>query len=223
MAVSSSTLAWRAEVEPCGQNSTVEVSSDGGKSWRTTSPKLGSILRLKTYDNRSVFAIGADDRCRATFASITSPTGQWQIDRAMTSDIWYQVPDETSTVHAPGGDTSKPCGDNLIALAGRGTYEATAVCADGRVRTIGQGRSWSTVLSSSGVVAINADDNRFTAARVMDGCAGLVVQHFGVDGRGLADKATPCRKVDWTSSDPVAVASRDDTTWLWVGNRVIVR
>lgn len=223
MAVSSSTLAWRAEVEPCGQDSSVEVSTNGGKSWRTTSPKLGSILRLKSFDNQAVFAIGADDGCRASFASVGSPTGRWLINRGMTSDIWYRVPSDPSTVHAPGGATSTPCGDDLIALAGRGTYEATAVCVDGRVRTKRQGRAWTTVLSSSGVVAVNADDNRFTAARVMDGCDGLVVQHFDVDGSGLAEKSAPCWKVDRTASDPVAVASRDDTTWLWVGDRVVVR
>lgn len=220
MAVSSSSVAWRAEVRDCGGASTVEVSTNGGRTWRATEPGLGAIVRLKSYGDQSVFALGADDSCEASFASVENPDARWQTDQSMTADIWYQVPDDDDVVHAPGGATSRPCGNDLVGLAGRGTYEASAICADGRLRTIREGRSWTTVRNDTGAVAVNADDNRFTVARAMDGCDGLVVQHFGASGRGLSDDPDECWDIGWQRSDPVAVASRGEVTWLWSGDEV---
>lgn len=220
MAASSSSVAWRAEVRDCGEASTVEVSTNGGRTWRATEPGLDAIVRLKSYGDQSVFALGADDDCKASFASVENPDARWQTDQSMTADIWYRVPDDDDVVHAPGGATSRPCGDELVGFAGRGTYEAAAICADGRLRTIREGRSWTTVRNDTGAVAVNADDNRFTVARAMDGCDGLVVQHFGASGRGLSDDPDECWDIGWQRSDPVAVASRGEVTWLWSGDEV---
>lgn len=49
----------------------------------------------------------------------------------------------------------------------------------------------------------------------MDGCSGLVVQHFAATGQGLSSKSDTCWDIPWAASDPVAVGSRGEVTWLW--------
>lgn len=220
LAASTTRVAWRAERTRCGSSSPVEVTTNGGRSWSRTRPGIGAIVRLKTYDDRSVFAIGADSRCRATFAWTTGPGEPWQRDRSRASDIWYRTPKDLDVVHAPSGKRSRPCGDGLVALAGLGTYQAAALCADGRIRTDDEGRSWRTVSRSTGAVSLNADDAEFVAASVRRGCAGVIVQRFDADGSGLG-RSGKCRTGLSARTGSTAVAIRDDAVWLWAGSKVV--
>lgn len=59
---------WRATSTGCDGSAEVEVTTDGGRSWSKTKPGLTAIVRLKAYGDSSVFAVGADDQCRPTYA-----------------------------------------------------------------------------------------------------------------------------------------------------------
>ena len=165
------------------------MTTDGGRTWSPANTGLQSVVRLKTYGTSAVFAVGADANCRPSYAWTTGLRQPWQRDSAQLSDKWYRVPQRLDTVHAPGGDTSRPCGAELVDLAGLGTYRAAALCGDGRLRTIAEGQSWKTVEQDSGVVALNADDLEFVAAGVGKGCNGTAVRRFDGDGNGLKGKA----------------------------------
>ena len=143
----------------------VEVTTDAGRSWSKTKPGLTAIVRLKAYSDTAVFAVGADSRCRPTYAWITGPDQTWHRDRSRVTDIWYRSPGDLDEVHAPSGRKSRPCGDALVSLAGLGTFQAAALCADGRIRTDAEGRSWKTVQQRSKVLSLNADDDRFVGGR----------------------------------------------------------
>jgi hypothetical protein len=214
-------VAWRAETTGCGGAAVVEVSTDGGRSWSRTRPGLSAIVRLKAYGENAVFAVGADARCRPTYAWISGPGEQWRSERARVSDVWFRTPGDLDLVHAPGGQTSRPCGSALVDLAGLGTYQAAALCADGRIRTEAEGRSWRTVRSRSGAVSLNADDSRFVAGVVSPGCPGLAVQRFDSSGEGL-DRPGRCRPSAGGADQPTAVTHRADLTWVWSGERVSV-
>ena len=216
MAVNSSTVGWRATVGGCRDKASVEVTTDGGATWRSTDPGIRGIVRLKSYGNGSVFAIGADSNCQPAYAWIRSPDGSWQTDSAMADRTWFRSVDQPNQVHAPGGRLFTPCGSGLADLAGLGGFHAAVLCTDGRIRTLPGGNSWKTVMTDSSARALNADDSRFVVAMIADGCAGVVVQRFDADGTGLTSEPRPCHAIPVKSTTgPLGVAIRGDATWVW--------
>lgn len=221
LAANSAQVAWRAKSTDCKGDAKVEVTSNGGKSWSSTDPGLTAIVRLKAYGDGSVFAIGADNKCRATYAWISGPKETWQQDRSRVDTIWFQTPADLDEVHAPGGRTTKPCGDDLIDFAGFGTLEAAAHCEDDRIRTTTNGRSWKTVQKQSEILSLNADDDGFVAAGTSDDCKGVVVRRFDGAGGGLDSKGK-CR-TEVTANDASTVVSvRVRDVWLWSGGSVYI-
>lgn len=219
LAASSGKVAWRAEPSPCGTAATVEVTTDGGRHWTRRDPGIASVVRLKTYGDGAVLAIGADARCRPTYAWATGPRAPWQRSRALAGDVWYRTPAQLDVVHAPGGKQSRPCGKNLVSLAGLGTYRAAALCADGRIRTEAEGRPWQTVATDTEALSLNADDDGFVVAMARSGCAGVVVARFDEVGAGLGPAGGQCHTSP-AASDSTAVAVRADATWIWAGDQV---
>ena len=183
LAANSGRVAWRATSTGCRGSAVVEVTTNGGRSWSKTKPGLTAIVRLKAYGDTAVFAVGADDQCRPTYAWITGPGQEWQRDRSQVENVWYRSPDDLDEVHAPSGRKSKPCGDSLVSLAGLGTFQAAVRCADGRIRTDAAGRSWKTVQTQSEVLSLNADDDRFVAVGTRRDCPGVVVRRFDSSGQ----------------------------------------
>lgn len=221
LAASSGRVAWRAESADCDGSAVVQVTTDAGRSWSDTDPGLSAIVRLSTYGDEAAFAVGADSNCRTTYAWISGPKDKWQRDRSRVQDMWFRTPKDPDRVHAPGGDESRPCGDRLVDLAGMGTFQAAALCADGRVRTAAEGRPWRTVQERSGALSLNADDTGFFAAISRNGCSGLLIQRFDTDGVGL-DGGTrgTCQSEAKPVPGETVVAQRFDRLWFWSGDRV---
>lgn len=223
LAADSDQVAWRAETGDCNTPATVEVTTDGGDSWRATDPGIRSIVRLKAFGSDAVFAIGADADCKPTYAWIEGPDKKWQRDASQTSDKWYRVPSDQNQIHDAEGKTSRPCDDGVAALAGLGTYQAAVLCNDGRIRTRDQGRDWRTVDGKSGAVALNADNSRFVAAVTDQRCKdGLSIRIFDVDGNGLARGSGSCRRAPARATHRTAVSNIYTQVWLWSGQRVSV-
>lgn len=156
----------------------------------------------------------ADRRTR-----ITGPKQTWQRDRSRVETTWYRTPDDVNEVHAPGGGTSRPCGDGLLDLAGLGTFEAAVRCDDGRIRTDAEGRSWRTAQEESKVLSLNADDNGFVAAGTSDDCSGVVVRRFNNAGGGLRSQES-CRPQAEARKGSTAVSVHLQDVWLWSGDSV---
>lgn len=219
LAVASERVAWRASFGGCDDEADVEVTTNGGRTWRPTDAGVSAVARLKSYGESSLFLIGADGRCRPSYAWQTRPDAEWQRDAGQADDIWYRLPDDPDRVHAPGGRRSVPCSAGLADLAGLGTERAAALCRDGRLRSTDDGGRWTTVLKDSGGLALNADDADFVIVREVPSCSGLAVQRFDVEGGGLDDASPRCRR-GLTSDDSVAVAIGPSTTWVWSGDEV---
>ena len=73
LAVSSDTLAWRAVSGRCPNDSEVEVSRDGGRTWRATKPGLKSVSRIRAYSESSVFAVGGSAHCYTRYVATGGP------------------------------------------------------------------------------------------------------------------------------------------------------
>ena len=222
LAASTDQIAWRSEPNDCRTKSKVEVSSDGGRTWTRTDPGLRSVVRLKAYRTEAVFAVGADADCRPSYAWTTGPDQPWQRSRSLVGDKWFRMPARPEVVHAPGGGTSRPCGSILLDLAGLGTYQAAALCGDGRIRTVAEGRSWRTVQKKSGAVALNADDVEFVVASALRDCDGTAVRRFDGTGAGLKAKPSACRAGSSPRPGLIAVSYRYGHTWVWAGQKVTV-
>lgn len=222
LAADSEFVAWRAVSGGCDTPAIIEVTTDGGQTWQRTHPGIRAIVRLKAYGSESVFAIGADAHCQPTYAWIDGPGLGWQHDASQVADKWFRVPGDLDQVHDTFGGRSKPCGDGLADLAGLGTYQAAALCADGRIRTRDQGRGWRTVEEHSGAVALNADDIQFVAAVTSPGCTGgVAIRTFDVNGTGLPGGDDHCRKGP-SQSGGVGVSNIWSSVWLWSGKKVSV-
>ena len=220
LAANSGRVAWRAKSTGCRGTAVVEVTTNGGRSWSKTRPGLTAIVRLKAYGDISVFAIGADDQCRPTYAWIRGPGQTWQRDRSEVENIWFRSPDNLDKVHAPSGRMSKPCGNGLVSLAGLGTFQAAALCADGRIRTDARGRSWKTIQTRSEARSLNADDDWFVAVGRRRDCRSMVVWRFDTSGYGLSGRGS-CRTDIKVLKGPTAVSARYRLVWMWSGDQVV--
>lgn len=220
LAMNSERVGWRATITECGSPGTIEVTSNGGRGWRSTESGLTSVLRLKTFGKSAVFAVGADDRCRARFRTIEAPAGRWESDGGMLPEIWYREPKRRDVVHAPGGDRSRPCERGVADLAGLGSFSATALCQDGSLAiTDSAGERWSPLRLNLDVQALNADDLGFVAAGRSSACSGVAVVEFNADGE--AGSGNICAPVGAEGVDALGVAVRGDLLWVWADDRVI--
>ena len=200
----------------------MEVTTDGGRTWRRTDSGLTTVLRLKTFGDRAVFAVGADDHCRARYRTTEAPSERWESNAGLLSDTWYRDPKRRDVVHAPGGGRSRPCSVGVADLAGLGSFNASALCQDGTLAvTDNAGKGWRSVRADLDVLALNADDNGFVAAGRSSGCGGVSVALFGVDGEGVRRTGGRCAPAGAEGTSAVAVAVRGDAVWVWADDRVV--
>ncbi len=218
LAANSAKIAWRAEQGTCGRRSTVEVTDDGGRTWRKTRPGIRGIVRLRAYGENSVFAVGADAQCKPTYAWIGSPDGTWHRDQSVIWDVWFRFPDHPDRVHAPGGRTSRPCADHLVSFAATDD-SAAALCGDGRIRTMQKEQAWRTVARQSSAVALGNSEQGIVIAQPSASCTDLVVRRLSLTGTGLAAGGPGCRP---GAEERLSVAIGGSTVWQWVGNDVVV-
>lgn len=221
LTANSAKIAWRAVEGDCDRQSPVEVTTDGGRTWRTTETGIYGIARLQAYGETAVFAVGADRDCEPTYAWITSPKASWRTDQSVMWDVWYRYPEGRDRIHAPGGRSFRPCGGDIVTLAGLGSDRAAVLCEDGRIRTMTRGQGWQTVLSDSGGTAITTDKDRFLVVRVRSDCAGIVLQHIDAAEAEPRDHGV-CRMLSVDRDGPVAAAGVGDVTWMWAGHDTVV-
>lgn len=224
LAMASEQIAWRAEPADCGHTSKIEVTTDGGKTWRVTDAGLKSVVRLKAFGGSSVFAIGADKNCKPAYAMAASPDASWHRDDSVLPGTWFRMPGALNTVHDPQDNTSQPCGkDGLVDLAGLGTQQAAALCGDGKLRIRDGGAGWHTAVRKSRGIALNADNPRFVMAQVRGTCDGVAVQAFSLGDNNVSTQKRHCLKGALNNSDSVAVSNRLGTIMVWSGDQVTVK
>lgn len=223
LAVNSARLAWRGTFGSCPTTPAVEVSRDGGRTWKSTSVGLRSVSRLRSYSESSVFAVGGSDDCEARYVAAGGPGESWEPNESMLGATWYRQPGDTNRVHAPGGRTSSPCGADLGDLAGLGDDNAAAVCSDGVVRTTSDnGRTWRELKGGENGLAVAADDGSFALALGETDCEGLAVAVLEPGSERVNDDDVRCAPVEAVSGGELAVAIRDQVVWVWAGSEVAV-
>jgi hypothetical protein len=224
LAVNSATLAWRAVVGSCPTDPQMEVSRDGGRTWRPTDSGLRSISRMRSYNEASVFAVGGDEECKTRYAATGGPGESWAVNPRFLGQTWYRLPTEHNRIHAPRGRLSSPCDDRLGDFAGLGSAGAAAICRDGTLRlTQDGGRKWRDVegLASSGR-AVGADEDVYVLAMQKADCEGIGVVLLSPGAREVKSDSVRCAPLRGATDTELAVAVRGQVLWLWAGDEVLV-
>jgi len=223
LAVSSDTLAWRAVFGRCPSDPEVEVSQDGGRTWRPTTSGLRSVSRIRAYSESSVFAVGGATDCETRYVATGGPGERWAPNEQLLGRTWYRVPRRPNRVHAPNGRVSDPCDEALQDFAGLGDQRAASLCVDGTVRTTRDGgRTWRDLDGGSTAMALGADDQVYVVAMRRDGCDGVALALLDPGAEEIDGGVVRCAPVGGDQIDQVAVGVRDDVMWLWLGDEVRV-
>lgn len=223
LANDSDQIAWRAKPADCHSApsgaGTIEVTSDGGKTWQSSDPGLSTVVGLVASGASGAIAIGADKNCKPAYVRIDAPDGHWQQDKSALDSAWYVTPGDLNTVHEPHGSMSKPCDTlGLVNLAAVDNKQAAVLCSDGSVRTRVGGQDWTKVKAGPGVVAISASPKRFVMASQLKACNGLSIRRFELTSAGLNLWRPQCAKLPHVDPTAVAVGLAHGSTWVWSGD-----
>lgn len=222
MSAVDGTLAWRATVGTCGSGgATVQITTDGGKTWRNRTSPYPVITRIQATDATKGFVVGADEACAMGVRSTTDGATTWPGTGSLADTLARDASDPTK-VRAPGNRTVAPCGTTqVVDLARNSANGAEALCADGSIRSSGDdGRTWPEAGRVTSALALDSKlvGSTVTAyvAWTKEGCEG--VQVSTVVNSQVADLGcAPADAADVVPGKVALAAPNQDTGWLVVG------
>jgi hypothetical protein len=212
--------AWRATVGACsGGGASVQVSADGGKTWRSRTSPYPVVMRIQASDASKAFAVGADGSCGMGVRSTTDGGATWPGTVPLAGTLSRDAKDATK-VRAPGGRTVAPCGGvAVVDLARNSATGAQVLCADGKLlSSVDDGATWTDAGSVPGALALDSKPvgSSVTAfvARSLGSCEGVQLSTV-VDGN-VTDVG--CAGVGQAEPGKVALSvPTPQTGWLLVG------
>jgi hypothetical protein len=214
-------LAWRATAGKCGAGgAAVQVTTDGGKTWRNRTSPFAVITRVQASDATKGFLVGADSACSMAVRTTSDAGATWPGTGSLADTMARDAKDATK-VRAPGGQTVAPCGtDVVVDLARNSTNGAEVLCAGGAIRSSGDdGRTWP---ESGRVTSGLALDSKVVGGKVTayvawtkPGCAGVQISTV-IEGN-VSDLG--CAAAEGVTPGEVALAApTTDSGWLLVGS-----
>jgi hypothetical protein len=224
LVIGSANRAWRATLGDCDHAGVLELSVDGGASWkRTRTASLSPITSIQAMSRYTVVAVGGGGKnCAATYKISYVSGDNWESRNRALKGAWYRVPNDTNTVAAPGGDRSTPCTGDITALAPTTARNAIVLCTDGSVlRTKNQGRSWRKTGIVEGAVAVSRANSGYLVASLTSDCDGVTVDLFSSSGSRVS-RAPSCAPIQNATAGNVAVAKSGRSIWVWAAGEVLV-
>ena len=216
------TLAWRATAGTCGAGgATVQITTDGGKTWRNRTSPYPVITRIQATDATKGFVVGADEACAMGVRSTTDGATTWPGTVALADTLARDATDATK-VRAPGNRTVAPCGTTqVVDLARNSANGAEALCADGSLRSSSDdGRTWP---EAGRVTSALAMDSKLVGSTVTayvawskEGCEGVQVSTV-VNSQVTDVGCAPVAAADVVPGKVALAAPNQDTGWLVVG------
>jgi photosystem II stability/assembly factor-like uncharacterized protein len=190
MSVLTATTAARARDRgSCTKGgAAVQLTSNGGRTWRNLKTPVRMVLRLRWTGARSGWLVGANADCRPVMFRTIDTGRTWSRERS-TRGAWHLLADpRVRRLHAPYRDVASPCAARvgLVDLAPVSLSTAVALCADGRTyRTTDGGGRWQRRGDVRNALAIGFGTDAAGFAVVPGGgrCIGLQVLASADAGR----------------------------------------
>jgi hypothetical protein len=215
-------VAWRATVGSCGSGgATVQVTTDGGKTWRNRTSPYPVVTRIQAVDATRGFVVGADGSCSMGVRNTTDAGATWP-STAPLADTLARDAKDPAKVHAPGDRTVAPCDSAAVVdLARSSPTAAQVLCADGTIRSsTDDGRTWPEAGKVTSALAL---DSRLVGTTVTayvawtkEGCEGVQVSKV-VDGQ-VSDLGCATTGAEAGQGRVTLAAPTPDTGWLLVGD-----
>lgn len=219
VAATGPTTAWLVDVGSCDDPGRVHVTVTGGSDW-STQPAPGSVTRIRPDDGSAAFVVGGDADCEAQ-VWYTGDRGEAWSPPQSADAAWGRHPADAGLVLRPGGEPIRPCAQvDVLDLVGLSRGAASALCADGSIRTTtDSGQSWTTSDQRDGALAISLiAPGDGAVVGVEDACTGVTVSPVA-DGR-LGESS--CVEVTSPVAGQVAVSVTEGAVWLVVGDDVLL-
>jgi photosystem II stability/assembly factor-like uncharacterized protein len=172
--------AVRAASGDCNSGGAVlELSDDGGKTWREVDVPARSLLRVKAVTATEAWVVGTDTSCKPHFIRTTDGGRTW-VTKVSTAGAWHLLPAPSRRLHAPPGNVDSPCRAATPAtdLAVSNNTTAAILCSGGQVHTTRDaGATWTRATSTTGGTALAFLGRQvgFAAAPGDAGCDGTLV------------------------------------------------
>jgi hypothetical protein len=213
--------AWRVKSGSCeAGGSTVELTTDSGKTWTKLTSPAKAVARVQPLDANRAFLIGAGSSCNLKQYNTSNAGATWQAP-ADLSNGWSRRLDAATEVLTPKDEHAKPCGaEDVVDLARTSVTQAEVLCAAGDVKVTNDGgSSWSDSGAAPGAVALSnylAGDVLTTyAVRVASGCSGLQVVKVV---KGHSENVVTCLKEISPAKGQVGLWVSADAGWIVNGD-----
>jgi photosystem II stability/assembly factor-like uncharacterized protein len=212
--------AVRALAGDCDSGGAVlELSDDGGKTWREVDVPARSLLRVKAVSATEAWVVGTDPSCKPRFIRTTDGGRTW-VTKISTAGAWHLLPAPSRRLHAPAGTVESPCPAAAPAtdLAVTDSTTAAILCSDGQVHTTGDaGATWAPAASTTGGTALASVGSQvgFAAAPGDTGCDGTQVERTTDAAttwqeRGCAEGAAGAVTLAFSTTTAGLLATKDE-------------
>lgn len=199
----------------------LELSDDGGKTWRDVEIPARGLLRVKAVSAADAWVVGTDKDCKPRFIRTTDGGTTW-VTKVSTVGAWHLLPAPSTRLHAPKGNVDSPCAASTPAvdLAVSSNTAAAILCTGGQVHTTQDaGTTWQRAGSSRGATALAFLGRRagFASTPGNESCAGTLASRSSDSGttwqeRGCAEGATGGVAMAF-SSNTVGLMATVDEVW----------
>jgi photosystem II stability/assembly factor-like uncharacterized protein len=212
--------AVRAVSGDCDSGGAVlELSGDGGKTWRTVDAPARSLLRVKAVSATEAWVVGTDTSCKPRFIRTTDGGRTW-VTKVSTAGAWHLLPGPSRRLHAPLGNVDSPCRAATPAtdLAASNNTTAAILCRGGQVHTTRDaGATWAKAASTTGgtALAFFGREFGFAASPGDAGCDGTLVVRTTDAGttwqqRGCAEGAAGAVTLAFSTTTAGLMATADE-------------
>ena len=153
----------------------VEVSTDGGASFRTVYADVPQVLRVVAVSRSDLWFVGTNDACQPSVERSGDLGTSWVHSPGTIGAYHLSAAEDPSLLHAPEGPVTVGC--TPVSVAPLDADVAFVGCADGTVRrTLDRGQTWGPRGRVNGLVSLTFRDGKTGFALASrDGCASVAL------------------------------------------------
>ena len=216
--------AVRAVSTNCPDQTTVEVTADGGATWSPAEPStLATVQSIVQGADAFIGMIGLGiEGCAPAYERSFTDGAAWEDAPNELGASWYLDPADRASLHSPTGTVTAPCAV-AVQVAALDDASAAVLCEDATVHgTADGGASWGDPVAVPGASAISVGGSGYRVAVInANACVGTQLAEMTAEGAVL-EVGTPgtCLAATVAMGEVVLATGDDGATWVWAGDVV---